>query len=278
MIEGYMHVAAMGGWREVVREQLDKLRASGLHDRTDRIAVTILGEGEADLFRGPKFDVVRDPRLSLFEFATLRRMEGSEADQAWYVHTKGVSRTENLADWRRYMEHFIIERHEDCLASLKEHDACGVDLRLWPKPHFSGNFWWATGRHLRTLPSVDSVLADAGLVPFLKGYNPRYDERHKAEFWVLMGEEVRVDCLFSSGVDHYREPFPRERYAGVGHRGVPVPTWDEDHRTHLATRFHIEGDEAYRSGDLAKAREAWRRGAELGSEQCRRNLEWSAGR
>jgi rhamnosyltransferase len=37
--------------------------------------------------------------------------------------------------------------------------------------------------------------------------------------------------------------------------------------------LHARGDEAYREGDLEKAHELWRQGAELGNEQCRINLE-----
>ena len=37
--------------------------------------------------------------------------------------------------------------------------------------------------------------------------------------------------------------------------------------------IHSRGDEAYHRGDLAEARRLWTEGAELGSEQCKKNLE-----
>ena len=33
-IYGFLHVAALPGWTQIVREQLDKLRISGLYEKT----------------------------------------------------------------------------------------------------------------------------------------------------------------------------------------------------------------------------------------------------
>jgi hypothetical protein len=45
-----MHVATMGPWREVVEEQLLKLRVSGLLEKTRRLLIGVVGP-EADSFQ-----------------------------------------------------------------------------------------------------------------------------------------------------------------------------------------------------------------------------------
>lgn len=43
------HVAVMGNsvWRDIMREQLHALVVSGLADRSQRVVVSVVGEGEA---------------------------------------------------------------------------------------------------------------------------------------------------------------------------------------------------------------------------------------
>src|SRR4029450_13116940 len=81
--------------------------------------------------------------------------EAPLARAVWYLHAKGVSpqhsRNPNVTDWRRLLEHFVIDRWEECVTSPPDHDACGVNWHTDPAPHFSGNCWWAPPRYLPTL-------------------------------------------------------------------------------------------------------------------------------
>jgi hypothetical protein len=116
------------------------------------------------------------------------------------MHAKGVSRERfqnpNVTDWRRLMEHFVVERWHDCLAALDDHDVCGVNWRSEPAPHFSGNFWWARPRYLASLPLHIGPL--------------RFDP----ERWLATNQPY-VSCIYDSGVDHYLEPYPPTRYLGA---------------------------------------------------------------
>jgi hypothetical protein len=50
---------------------------------------------------------------------------------AVYFHSKGVSRKAYLSQtihWRKYMEYFVLQKPQDCLAALNDgYSTCGVD-------------------------------------------------------------------------------------------------------------------------------------------------------
>jgi hypothetical protein len=274
VIDGFIHIAQMGNWKEILDDQLDKLVRSGLYEKTSTIYVTVLGD--EPIRDDPKFDVVRYSDLTMYEFPTLKRIQESEADYVWYIHSKGVSHptAEHLTDWRNYMEYFVIERHEDCIRELDDHDCVGVELKYIPSPHYSGNFWWARGDYVRGL-DIGELLADKGFIQRInKDWGCTLCERHKAEHWIATGNP-RFACLFSSGEDGgqlYFNPLPRERYEGVEYRGEFL---DADERQMMSEQLHKRGDEAYHAGDLKTAKELWTEGVALGNEQCKNNLEWA---
>jgi hypothetical protein len=115
MIYGWMHIAEMGNWREVVDEQDKLVESSGLMAET------------AHIFRIESQDLARGENptlLKLWEWANQ-----NPGHLVWYIHTKGVSRPEdeNARLWRHYLQYFVIERWRDCRDALLDHDACGVD-------------------------------------------------------------------------------------------------------------------------------------------------------
>lgn len=75
-----------------------------------------------------------------------------------YVHTKGVTRSGKkgycrVCQWRRYLQHYVLERPALCVEMLHLRGAtvCGVDWRTWPAGHFFGNFWWASCEYINKL-------------------------------------------------------------------------------------------------------------------------------
>ena len=77
-------------------------------------------------------------------------------DKILYIHSKGVSRSKNnnILDWRNCMEYYLIHKYEECIKSLNVFDVVGINYLIYPKPHYSGNFWWATAKYYNTLPDV----------------------------------------------------------------------------------------------------------------------------
>jgi hypothetical protein len=199
----FIHVCTINHWDKVLERQLDLIKTSGLYKKSDYICLGVLGEGDISPFTAkyPKISVLfQNPDITLYERPTLLKMHELcrflRSSLILYLHTKGVSRRHqdsNITDWSRYMEYFAIECWRDCVRALKENDACGVNWRAYPSPHFSGNFWWATGNYIASLPSYIG-----------KGYcDP--------EMWIGLSSP-RVKCFQESFVNHYTHPYPESKY------------------------------------------------------------------
>jgi GR25 family glycosyltransferase involved in LPS biosynthesis len=138
-----------------------------------------------------------------FELPTLRFMHefslNSPNTKILYVHTKGISypkgdsRYEPGLDWINYMLHFLCEKSEQSLRLLDSHDVAGCNFSELPKPHFSGNFWWATAKYLKTLAT--NLLTD----------------KMSAEWWLHSSNPVKA-TLWNSGKNHFQERYPKEYY------------------------------------------------------------------
>jgi GR25 family glycosyltransferase involved in LPS biosynthesis/tetratricopeptide (TPR) repeat protein len=155
-----------------------------------------------------------DPRIMVihcsdnsqeFELPTLRLMHefslNSPNTKVLYVHTKGISypkgdsRYEPGLDWINYMLHFLCEKSEHCLKLLDTHDVAGCNFSELPKPHFSGNFWWATTKYLKSLDTA--LLTD----------------KMSAEWWLQSSPVKPVKAvLWNSGKNHFHERYPEEEY------------------------------------------------------------------
>jgi GT2 family glycosyltransferase/tetratricopeptide (TPR) repeat protein len=207
---GFMHVATVGPWRPIVRELFAAVERSGLARRTRRLFLGVVGPEAADFAPPADYAEVayRSAALGEFEFPTLGRLHrlcGEGPAHVYYCHTKGAWRDRpSVHAWRRYMQHFVIDRHADCIAALAEHDLCGVDWRTDPWPHFSGNFWWARSAYVRRLAPPAAVPSD----PADRG------RRHACERWIGTGPAPRVACLHQAGVDHYHAAYPPAAYGG----------------------------------------------------------------
>ncbi len=116
-----------------------------------------------------------------------------------YLHSKGCSRLKqnqkSIQDWINLMEYFLINKHELCFSKLEEgHSSVGVNYRIKPKPHYSGNFWWASNEYLRTIPRLMGK------------------RRHAAEFWISGGTEWNKCELHNSRLNHYKNSYDPINY------------------------------------------------------------------
>lgn len=230
-ITGFMHIAQMGNWKEVVEEQIALANRSGLADRCSHIFLCILGEEDVSLV--PPFKVLyQSPELAFYEYETLRMIwEHSKRDDGlvWYVHTKGVSKTEeeweknkslyqevlqvdsleilrrHEKEWRHYMQHFVIRQHGRCIESLTDHDVVGASWREDPFPHFSGNFWWARSSYLKGLTDPYKYRGQYDWVD---------DKRAGAEAWVG-SRSPRARCLCDLRHNFYRWGVPMKDYLPI---------------------------------------------------------------
>ncbi len=221
-IYGFIHVALYNNNTDkILSEQIDRLHNSGLMNNTKKIFVGIVGEEDADaLIDMSKFFVFKDLGKTKGELFTLWHLKEFcnyvPDSKIWYIHTKGVSINEgvkfdNAQCWRKYMEYFIIDKYKDCIDSLENFDACGVEWQLenaekftkiWgrkAKAAFSGNFWWATSNYIKNLPE--------NVIDFSNGY-----DRHDAEYKFIGINNPKVKCFHNSYINLYDNCYSSENY------------------------------------------------------------------
>lgn len=121
-----------------------------------------------------------------------------------YIHSKGASKNgnPNIKAWVDYMEYFLIENYSMCIDFLETFDTIGVDYLPAPMPHYSGNFWWATGRYIKQHKSFDEGSKNKIIT----------DPRWYCEFWLLHDDKVNPKCLHNSNVDLYGNQYTKDKY------------------------------------------------------------------
>lgn len=84
----------------------------------------------------------------------------------YYFHTKGLSHAhDNLShifnSRRQILNYYTLEKYHVNLKLLETYDAVGCSLSLYPKKHFSGNFWWSKSSHVATLENINDKYLSA---------------------------------------------------------------------------------------------------------------------
>lgn len=157
-----------------------------------------------------------------FELSTLFEIKQlcDSTDEEFYVlylHHKGASRIGTLkhspiSDWRNYMLYFNVEKWEECVKSLDEgYDTVGVEWIEKPTlpKHYSGNFWWATAKYIRSLPVIVRPTDSAHTGKSQFGFKQHY--RLDAEMWIGLSNP-KAKTLNNSNIDHYREAYSPHLY------------------------------------------------------------------
>ena len=151
----------------VLKDQVTKIIFSGLYEAVDAINCFLAGEekyiGPIRSFlndSGAKFKILKvDTNDTSYERFTLNSIPKliTDNDKFLYIHTKGVSAknaaSDNIYWWRTWMEYHLIYRFRECVEALDTFNIVGVGYTTkMIGPHFSGNFWWTTGKYFNTLP------------------------------------------------------------------------------------------------------------------------------
>jgi len=216
MICGYMHVYQVHNWSEIMEQQLYRIKKSSLFNKMEKLYVGVIGK-EPVRALGKKIEIIYQiDKPKLYESLTLTCLHLNSHTfngQVFYTHTKGVSRNspQPQTDWRKMMEHFIIDRHKECLKELNKNDVVGINWHLGNghmnakikfaegakvTPHFSGNFWWANTDYIKKLPILFPLKS-------------RYD----CEFWI--GKAVpKIAELWHTGIHHHRKTYEESEYIG----------------------------------------------------------------
>jgi beta-1,4-mannosyl-glycoprotein beta-1,4-N-acetylglucosaminyltransferase len=187
---------------------VDKINASGLIDALDAVFINNIGIPiEHKCCNNAKYQLTNySENEKLYENPTLNKLkefsEKNKDSHVLYLHTKGVSykRTYDcINDWTNMMLHFLVEKYEDCFRALDgAYDTVGCNYNPEPMRHYSGNFWWAKTNYVSMLPALDEE-------------NPN---KMSPEFWLFQNNPDAC-TLHSSGVNHYHQMYPRERYLSI---------------------------------------------------------------
>jgi len=183
----WIHIALLRRWEEILKEELDLLKSSGLAKHAKIFYCVVGGPKEKvePLMNGLDHECVEDYEdVRLHECPTLHHLHNFAKEnpnkKVLYIHTKGTSRPKdsNSDEWRRYMLYFLVGHYKECLHFLDSYSTVGV--HLIGENHYSGNFWWAQTNHLSTLDHLGEN-ACWSEKPMTAPNHPRM----KAEYWCL---------------------------------------------------------------------------------------------
>ncbi|HEV8506482.1 MAG TPA: class I SAM-dependent methyltransferase [Chitinophagaceae bacterium] len=214
----FYHLACMGNWVDVFREQMQLLQQNGFF----QIDMTVLGTENdrntlkqvCDGYNIRSNIIFYAQEMTNFETPALLAIEEYAKQNEGYVlylHSKGVSSPmdETKIKWRRLMMHELVEKWESCMLQLPHYDVIGVNWReMNPTSHFCGNFWYASTRYLRRLCDFISYYEN----PRYKIWDAIYNKRLGCEFWISSGTTPpRVLSLFCTNVDFCNPNFWRNK-------------------------------------------------------------------
>lgn len=204
-VKVFYHLACLGNWQEVLKEQMLQLKLNGFQ----QINMTVLGTGEELITVNEICNelevrvqiICHSPEVTQFEKPTLLAIEDYAKENKGYVlylHSKGVSSPcdDTKEKWRRLMMKELVDNWDYCVSHLPVYDIIGVNWRdMPPISHFSGNFWYASTRYLRSLLDFNEYYEK-------HLYQPSDHKRLCCEFWISSGSEMpRLLSIFCRNID-----------------------------------------------------------------------------
>lgn len=203
-IIGYFHVCQKENWEKSYDLIFDSIKKSGLYDVVKEIRIGVLNDNGSliydERFNDDKIKIVHIGKSDEYEIPTLLHMKkfseiDSEDTYYFYLHTKGIRHynTKNekkILDWINDMLYWNITRWKTAIEKLKYYETYGCNYN---NIHYSGNFWWATSKHVKKLPNTIGKL---------------YTD---PEDWILLNKD-NLYCVNNCYDDNYIAPYPEGLY------------------------------------------------------------------
>lgn len=215
-IIGFLNICLLPGWEKSYSKLWGALNKSHLYENTEIIYCAILGQDDNfPRSRLPsKMKIIYSGVPNDYEKPLLRKMREIAQQQPtealiWYGHTKGITKIgtwceENVWDWLDYLLYFNFEQWRNATEVLKNKwNTYGVNLRLKPEKHYSGNFWWSKSSYIKTLPQE---------------IGPAYLD---SEMWIGRSPEFCGYNAKESYIDHYRDGYKRGNYENESWINMP---------------------------------------------------------
>jgi len=200
-IYGVYFIYCVNNYLNIIRSQLKELIDSGLYSITDKIICFVCNQTAECLELLQQYDKIQIVSTSenLYEkFAINNYKKYLNGDYyMYYIHSKSVTRQEAcFADWTTLCNYFTINKWRLSIELLKYYDCVGVNLKNFPKKHYSGNFWWSKSEHLNKLRNIND------------GYL-------SAEMYIMSYMKTNYVSIHQSNTNHGNTVYPEFIYKNI---------------------------------------------------------------
>ena len=215
-MEVFFHVYCRKDYQKIIREKINKFKASGLWKEIKTLWIPVSGVREEDQ-EFLKTLKLYSPKIKVFEhqnpvfnnepdtlnFMKIRAENFESNTPMLYIHTKGVSHDHpilkrNVEAWVRYLDLWCIGHWKECIDALKEGNVAGGFLIGidGENPHYQGNFFWANSHYIRTLPTIDQE---------------NIQNLARGEFWICSGKNPNPKNIgYKPDLDLYQNYYCQE--------------------------------------------------------------------
>lgn len=227
------HIFCVEDYIDIVTNQIERLKKSGLYDWCDKLEVTCINLTNnfteiEKIFEGLDKANLNKYTQNAFEYEGINKVweySQTHKGRVLYFHSKGVSnkyrkkstgeisewKTKGVGLWKEMMEYYLIDNWKDCIPKLDEYDQCGLTQHsnwLW------GNFWWSNLSWIKSNPKPafgDRWYFEAWLNA---GRNPNIYEFYHFN-WNPYYTLLPID-FFTNPKDHYRVKINSAYYGTIG--------------------------------------------------------------
>ncbi len=214
----FYHIYCANGWVDIVNDQVNLMKGSGLYNTAKKIFFVINGDKNSYDYIVANYG---DDKIKFikgrgkYEYPTIeliRKLSKKEDFKGLYIHTKGSSKKvgTHSSYWRKVMDFYNIALWRYNYMILNSHDIVGCNFSSGGTPideywvhhstvlingwfkyhtdHFAGNFWWFNPEYINKLRD---------LTPKEK------NNRWNAEWYIFMCKPKYFTWATPSNVSYY---------------------------------------------------------------------------
>jgi hypothetical protein len=226
----FYHIYCANGWVEILEDQVNLIKESGLYDTAKKLFFVVNGDKESYDFIVNKYN---DSKIKFskvknkYEYPTIeliRKLSKKENFKGVYIHTKGSSKKVGTHSnyWRKVMDFYNISLWKYNYEILDSYDIAGCNFSRGGTPvdkywanystvlingwfkyhtdHFAGNFWWFN-------PDYVNKLRD--LTPEEK------NNRWNAEWYIFMGRPKYFTWATPRNVNYFLKDVEYESFINL---------------------------------------------------------------
>ena len=197
-IYGVYFICCLNNYFNIIKNQISKLIESGLYNETDKIFCFVCNQTIECLHllkQYNKIEIIGTCENLYEKFAINNYKKYISGDYyLYYIHSKSITRKEQCyIDWTNLCNYITINKWRLSIELLKYYDTVGINLKNFPKRHYSGNFWWSKSEHLNKLIDINN-------------------DYLSPEMYILSYIKTNYISLYESNIIHVLKPYHQELY------------------------------------------------------------------